>query len=64
MVSKNELHQLVDSLPEEIDEDDLMYALYVRRNLAAGYADSEAGRTVPHEEVLREVAKWRKSAGR
>ena len=64
MVSKNELHELVDSLPDESDEEDLMYALYVRRSIAKGYSDSKEGRTVSHDEVMREIAKWRQSDGR
>ena len=51
MSRKDEAKQLVESLPEDFTWEDLMYEIYVRNAVEEGFADSEAGRTVPVEEV-------------
>ena len=48
---KEEARQLIESLPDDFSWDDLMELIYVRKTIEAGLADSEAGRTVPHEAV-------------
>jgi predicted transcriptional regulator len=51
MSMKEEAIRLVEQLPEEFSWDDLMHEIYVRKAIEAGMADSEAGRTVPVEEL-------------
>jgi len=51
---KEAAKELVESLPEDATWDDLMYQIYVRQNLEAGLADSEAGRVTDVEDVRRE----------
>lgn len=48
-----EAHRLVEHLPEGATRDDLMHEIHVRKAIESGIADSEAGRTVPVEEVRR-----------
>ncbi len=48
---KREAHRLIDQLPEDATWDDLMYQLFVRQAIEAGFADSDAGRTVDLHEV-------------
>ena len=48
---KQEAHRLVDNLPENATWDDLMYEIYIRQTIEAGFADSEAGRTLDVKEV-------------
>lgn len=50
---KQYLHMLADELPDTATTDDALYHLELRRDIEAGLADCEAGRTVPHEEVAR-----------
>lgn len=50
---KQYLHTLADELPETATTDEALYHLELRRDIEAGLADCEAGRTVPHEVVLR-----------
>jgi len=50
---KQYLHALADELPETATTDEALYHLVFRREIEAGLADSEAGRTVPVEEVMR-----------
>jgi len=54
---------LIESLPDDADEDDLFYALYIRRSIDLGIADWEAGRVVRPEEVKKSVTKWQPSTG-
>jgi predicted transcriptional regulator len=50
---KEAARQLVENLPEDVTWDDLMYRIYVRQNIEAGLADSEANRVVEVEEVRK-----------
>ena len=48
---KEEAKRLIDSLPENSSWSDLMYEIYVRREIEAGVADLDAGRYKSHEDV-------------
>ena len=50
---KEAAKRLVENLPEDVTWDDLMYQIYVRQNIEAGLADSEAGRVVEVEEIRK-----------
>jgi len=50
---KEAARQLVENLPEDVTWDDLMYQIYVRQNIEAGLADSEANRVIEVEEVRK-----------
>jgi predicted transcriptional regulator len=50
---KEEARRLVANLPEDVTWDDLMYQIYVRQNIEAGLADSEADRVIEVEEVRK-----------
>ena len=52
---KAEARRLVDQLPEHASWDDLLYEIYVRQSIERGLADADAGRVIPHEEVLARV---------
>jgi predicted transcriptional regulator len=56
--------RILECLPDDASMEDIMYALYFRQQVEEGIADSDAGRTVPHNEVVRELAEWQRSAGR
>jgi predicted transcriptional regulator len=49
---KQYLHALADQLPEGATIDEALYHLVLRREIEAGLADSDAGRTTPVEELL------------
>lgn len=51
---KQEARRIVEELPDEATWDDLMHRIYVRQTIEAGLADSNAGRTVPVEELRKE----------
>ena len=48
---KDEAHRLVENLSDDASWDDLMEEIYVRVAIENGLRDSDAGRTVPVEEV-------------
>jgi predicted transcriptional regulator len=48
---KEEAKRLIESLPDNSTWSDVMYEIYVRREIEAGLNDLEAGRSRTHEEV-------------
>jgi predicted transcriptional regulator len=57
---KAEAHRIIERLPDDATWDDLMYEIYVRQAIDAGLADVEAGRVVPHEEVIARLGLGKK----
>jgi len=51
---KQQAHALVDNLPESATWDDLAYEAELRASVDRGLADSEAGRVVPIEDMMKE----------
>jgi hypothetical protein len=60
---KQQLLDVVGSLPDDCTEEDFRYRLYVRQRIEEGMADIEQGRTHTQEEVAEMVKTWRKSFG-
>lgn len=48
---KEQVHKVVDTLPEGATWDDVMYAIYVRQKIEAGIRDGEQGNVVSQDEV-------------
>ena len=51
---KQTAHHIIDQLPTDATWDDVVYRLVERREIELGLADSQAGRTAPIEEVMKE----------
>ena len=60
---KEAARAVIDALPDDASLDDVMYAIYVRHKIEHGLRDIEAGNTVSHEDVMREIDEWLRSAG-
>ena len=58
MRAKEAITKLLDALPDDVTIEDVQYHLYVLQKIRAGEKDIEEGRTVPHEEVMKSLAKW------
>ncbi len=59
MTTKETVLAVLDRLPDDCTLEDVQYHLYVTQAIAAGLADSAAGRTIPHEQVEAEMRrKW------
>jgi hypothetical protein len=51
---KQAAHQLIDKLPDDATWDDVVYEMVARREIELGLADSDANRTTPVEDVIKE----------
>ena len=60
---KDVARQVIDTLPDDASLDDVMYAIYVRMKIERGLRDEAAGNLIDHENVMREMRTWLKSAG-
>jgi len=58
MTTKEVIRKLLDQLPDDATLEDVQYQLYVLQKLHAGEQDLQQGRTVPHEQVLKDLARW------
>jgi predicted transcriptional regulator len=57
-IAKAEVLKLVDRMPDNFEMEELQYRLYLRQKLEAAEEDIRAGRTLTHEEVVQETARW------
>jgi len=60
---KQQLVEVVSSLPDDCTMDDFRYRLYVRQRIEEGLRDVEAGSVYSHDEAVEMVKSWRKSSG-
>lgn len=51
--TKDEAIKLITRLPDEVNWDDIMYEMYVKKKIEFGIKASDEGRVVPHDEVKR-----------
>jgi predicted transcriptional regulator len=58
-ITKAKLETLLESLPEQVDTEEVMYRLYLLEKIEAGEEDIREGRTVTHEEAVQRLSrKW------
>jgi len=50
---KQKAHQLLDKLPDSASWEDVMYRIYVRQAIEAGFKDSDQARTTDVSEVRK-----------
>jgi len=63
--TKERVQELLGRVPEDCSMDDVLDHLYVMQQIDRGLADVEAGRTIPHEEVAKDLRrKWALGAAR
>ena len=63
MSNKEAAIRAIQALPDDASTEDIMYAMYVRANIERGLRDLEVGNTVSHDDVMREIDEWLRSAG-
>ena len=56
--TKEEVHSLLQKLPENCTLEDVQYHLYVIEKVQRGIERAEKEGTIPHEEVERRLGKW------
>ena len=55
MTVKEHARRVIENLPEDATWEDVEYAVYVCKKIAAGLADLDAGRTYTTEEVKQRL---------
>ena len=58
MTVKETVLQLIDRLPDDVTLEDVQYHLYVLQKIREGEKALKEGRLIPHEEVMKDLAKW------
>lgn len=56
--AKEEVRELLEGLPEDASLEEIQYHLYVRQKIEQGLCAAREGRVVPHEEVVKSMARW------
>ena len=58
--AKEQMIHLIQAQPDDSSYDELLRELAFARMVDRGLADSDAGRTVEHEEMKRTIESWRR----
>jgi hypothetical protein len=59
MQTKQTVRRILDRLPDDCTIEDVLYHLYVIRSAERGLAEADAGKTIPHEQVVEDLRrKW------
>ena len=58
MTTKEAIIELIRKLPDDATVDEIMAELYARRTIEQGLKELDDGRSVPHEDVKRRLARW------
>lgn len=53
--TKRQAHELIDTLPDSATWEDVAYEVELRASIERGLADSDAGRVVAVEDLLKEL---------
>lgn len=61
MSNKEAAIRAIQALPDDASTADIMYTMYVRFQIERGLRDIEAGNTISHEDVKREIDAWLRS---
>jgi hypothetical protein len=56
--AKQEAIHAIERLPDDVHLDEIIYRLYVLRNVQQGVKDVDTGRTVSSDEIAREIETW------
>jgi predicted transcriptional regulator len=57
---KDTMIKIIRDQPEDSDFDEILRELAFVKMVNRGLADSDAGRTVPHEEIEQRMRSWQK----
>ena len=55
---KEEVRQLLDTLPDDASYEDIQYHIYVRQAIQRGIEAADRGELLEKEEIERRMAKW------
>jgi predicted transcriptional regulator len=63
VTAKQAALKIIAQMPSDASLEDIMYELYFRQRVDRGLQELDAGQTISHEEVKRNLAKWLQSSG-
>ena len=55
---KQQVIQMIQSLPENVTMDDIITELYFKLKVDAGLKELDEGKGIPHEDVEKRMSKW------
>ena len=55
---KQQVIQIIQSLPDDATLDDIMAELYFKLQVDAGLKELDEGKGIPYEEVEKRMSKW------
>ena len=55
---KQQVIQIIQSLPDDVTLDDIMAELYFKLQVDAGLKELDEDEGIPHEEVEKRMSKW------
>ncbi len=55
---KQQVIQIIQSLPDDVTLDDIMAELYFKLQVDAGLKELDEGKGIPREEVEKRMSKW------
>lgn len=55
---KQEIIDMLQSMPDDIDYDEIMEKIYFKQSIQKSLQDITEGRTLTHEEAKARLAKW------
>lgn len=55
---KQQVIQIIQSLPDNVTIDDIMAELYFKLQVDAGLKELDEGKGIPHEEIEKRMSKW------
>jgi len=58
MTEKEKILKVIEGLPDTATVEDVMNELYFRQVVDQGLKDAADGRTIPHAEAKKRLAKW------
>jgi len=58
---KQKVMTILQAMPDDCTWEQIRYRLYLNHQIEMGEADIEAGRTIPHEQIMKEMEQWLES---
>lgn len=56
--AKQEALDVIQSLPDTVDFEEIVYRLYVINKIHQGMQDAEQGKGISSDEMLHEIEQW------
>lgn len=51
--------QIINALPDTVDMEEIIEALYIRMKVEKGLQDFEEGNLISHVELKKEISNWK-----